>query len=75
MFTRRELQKYVVNASGLKLMQPLETSISDDTWHNVTVTHPEGRYTTTTGEEFPHILLQGGRSVFTSVCLPLQKAA
>lgn len=74
MFTRRELQRDVVGASGLTLMQPLDTSLSEDTWKNVTITHPGGRYTTTTGEEFPHILLQGGRSIFTSVCLPLQKA-
>ena len=74
MFTRRELQRNVIDASGLRLMQPLQTSISKDTWDNVTITHPGGRYTTTSGEEFPHILLKGGRSVFTSVCLPLQKA-
>jgi SAM-dependent methyltransferase len=75
MFTRRELQRYVIDASGLRLMQPIDYSVSDDTWTNVTITHPGGRYTTTTGAEFPHILLQGGRSVFTSVCLPLEKAA
>jgi SAM-dependent methyltransferase len=73
MFTRRELERYVVDASGLELMQPLDMSISEDTWSNVTVAHPGGRYTTTTGEEFPAILIQGGRSVFTSVCLPLRK--
>lgn len=75
MFTRRELERHVIGASGLQLMQPLVTSISEDTWENVTITHPGGRYTTTTGNEFPHILLQGGRSIFTSVCLPLQKVA
>jgi SAM-dependent methyltransferase len=74
-FTCRDLQCYVIDASRLQLMQSVDTSISDDTWSNMTITHAGGRYTTTSGNELPHILLQGGRSVFTSVCLALQKVA
>ena len=64
----------VIEPSGLRLMQPLDRSVSHDTWANVTIAHGDGSYTTTSGEQFPAILLQGGRSVFTSVCLPLEKA-
>jgi SAM-dependent methyltransferase len=74
MFTPRELHRDVIKPSGLRLMQPLDRSMSEDTWSNVTIAHDDGSYTTTTGDPFPSILLRGGRSVFTSVCLPLEKA-
>ena len=73
-FTPRELRSRIVRPSGLQLMQPLDLSLSDESWDNLTVTHGDGRLDPATGEFYPHVLLKAGRSVFTSVCLPLQRA-
>ena len=73
MFTLRELRRDVIEPSGLRLMQPFDLSVSQATWANVTTAHGDGTYTTTSGNPFPAILLQAGRSVFTSICLPLEK--
>lgn len=72
-FTPRELQTRIVRPSGLELMQPLDLSLSAESWENLTITHGDGRLEPATGEFYPHVLLQSGRSVFTSVCLPLRK--
>jgi SAM-dependent methyltransferase len=75
-FTPRELQAWIVRPSGLRLLQPLDRSVSDESWANVTV--QSGQDGTTlepaSGEYFPHVLVQVDRSVFTSVVLVLQKA-
>lgn len=73
-FTPRELRSRIVAPSGLELMQPLNTSLSPESWRNLTVTHGDGRLDPATGEFYPHVLLKAGRSVFTSACLPLRKA-
>jgi ubiquinone/menaquinone biosynthesis C-methylase UbiE len=73
-FTPRELRTRIVGPSGLELMQPLDLSLSPESWTNLTISHGEGRLEPATGEFYPHVLLQSGRSVFTSVCLPLRKA-
>ena len=73
-FTPRELHTRIVRPSGLELMQPLDLSLSPESWDNLTVSHGDGRLDPATGEFYPHILLESGRSVFTSVCLPLRKA-
>lgn len=73
-FTPRELRTRIVRPSGLELMQPLDLSLSPETWENLTITHGDGRLEPATGEFYPHVLLKSGRSVFTSVCLPLRKA-
>jgi ubiquinone/menaquinone biosynthesis C-methylase UbiE len=73
-FTPRELRTRIVRPSGLELMQPLDLSLSRESWDNLTVTHGDGRLEPATGEFYPHVLLESGRSVFTSVCLPLRKA-
>lgn len=73
-FTPRELRTRIVAPSGLDLAQPLDLSLSPESWENLTITHGDGRLEPATGEFYPHVLLQSGRSVFTSVCLPLRKA-
>jgi ubiquinone/menaquinone biosynthesis C-methylase UbiE len=72
-FTPRELRTRIVRPSGLELMQPLDLSLSRESWDNLTVTHADGRLEPATGSFYPHVLLRAGRSVFTSVCLPLRK--
>ena len=73
-FTPRELRTRIVGPAGLDLMQPLDLSLSEASWSNLTVTHGDGRLTPATGDFYPHVLLKAGHSVFTSVCLPLRKA-
>jgi SAM-dependent methyltransferase len=77
-FTARQLQTWIVRPSGLALLQPLDLALSPESWENLTVARGDGRLEPATGEFYPHVLLQSGRrsgpSVYTSVCLPLQKA-
>ena len=77
-FTARELGRWIVGPSGLELVQPLDLSLSPESWENLTITHRDGRLEPATGEFYPHVLLESGRrsgpSVYTSVCLPLRKA-
>jgi hypothetical protein len=75
-FTPRELRLRIVRPSGLRLMQPLDLSLSPESWENVCLLvppPPEVRLEPATGSYFPHVLLQRNRSVFTSVCLALEK--
>jgi len=75
-FKPRELLSRIVRPSGLRLMQPLDTSLSAESWQNLCLLvppPPEVRLEPATGEYFPHVLLQASRSVFTSVCLALEK--
>jgi SAM-dependent methyltransferase len=71
-FTPRELDRLIVRPSGLELMQPLDLTLSERSWHNVTRTDADGLHPAT-GDYWPHVLLRAGRSVFTSVALPLRK--
>lgn len=77
-FSRRQLETWVVRASGLALLQPLDLALSPESWENVTTVRRDGRLEPATGEFYPHVLLRSGRrsgpSVYTSVCLPLRKA-
>ena len=72
-FTPRELQRRIVEPSGLRLMQPLELSLSEESWGNVTRSLAAGRLEPASGDYWPHILVQSDRSVFTSVCLVMEK--
>jgi SAM-dependent methyltransferase len=72
-FTPRELTKHIVRPSGLRLMQPLETKITPESWDNLTLCSPDGRLLPKSGHKYPMVLLQLRRSVFTSVCLILEK--
>jgi SAM-dependent methyltransferase len=73
MFTPAELQTGIVEPSGLVLTQPLDTTLSAETFDNVTRVRPDGTLVPATGERYPLIVLQVGHSLFTSVCLPLAK--
>ena len=71
-FTPRELASRIVRPSGLRLMQPLDLSLSTESWQNL-ARSVAGGVEPASGEFYPHVLLQADRSVFTSVCLPLEK--
>jgi len=71
-FTPRELERLIVRPSGLELMQPLELSLSRESWSNVTRTDATGLHPAS-GNYWPHVLLQADHSIFTSVALPLRK--
>jgi ubiquinone/menaquinone biosynthesis C-methylase UbiE len=73
-FTGRELHTRIVAPSGLELMQPLDLSLSPASRENLTVSRRDGRLEPASGNFYPHVLLKVGRSMFTSVCLPLRKA-
>jgi SAM-dependent methyltransferase len=73
-FTVRELDRLIVRPSGLRLLQPLDTSLSEEAWENVArILPPDYRLEPASGSFYPHVLLRRDRSVFTSVCLVLEK--
>ncbi|MDQ3719852.1 MAG: class I SAM-dependent methyltransferase [Actinomycetota bacterium] len=71
--TPRELRRHVIEASGLELMQPLDLSVSPETWDNVCRLYPHGRREPASGTFFPHLLVQVDPSVLTSVSVPLRR--
>jgi hypothetical protein len=73
MFTRRELMRLIVRPSGLRLMQPLDFTISPESWDNLTSYSRDERLVSRSGQTYPMVLMQKARSVFTSVCLILEK--
>ncbi|MBA2505887.1 MAG: class I SAM-dependent methyltransferase [Thermoleophilaceae bacterium] len=74
-FTPRELRKRIVEPSGFELMEPLDLSISAESFENVARYGAGGRLEPVSGSFYPHILVQSDRSLFTSVALPLRKPA
>ncbi|HWF24646.1 MAG TPA: class I SAM-dependent methyltransferase [Solirubrobacteraceae bacterium] len=72
-FTPRELTKEIVRPSGLRLIQPLDTTMSRASWDNLTRCAPDGQLVPRSGHKYPMVLMQLRRSVFTSVCLILEK--
>ena len=71
--TARELERWIVRPSGLQLLQPLDRSISAASYENVARLTPGRDPEPATGSFYPHVLLRFRGSVFTSVCLALQK--
>jgi SAM-dependent methyltransferase len=69
-FTPGELQRLIVDPSGLELMQPLD--LTPPPLVNVTRTDDDGLHPES-GDYWPHVILKAGRSLFTSVSLPLRK--
>jgi hypothetical protein len=55
------LRTRIVGPSGLRLMQPLDLTLSPESWGTVDNT------------TYPLILVRISRSVFTSVCLVMEK--
>lgn len=74
-FTRRELDRWLLRPSGLQLMQPIDFSLDERTRENVHWVEPDGSVSSSTGAAYPHILMRAHKSMFTSVCLPLVKPA
>ena len=74
LFTAEELRRDVIEASGLNLMQRLDTSISSESFDNLARrAPPRRRLVTPSGHFHPHITLRLRGETFTSVGLPLRK--
>jgi SAM-dependent methyltransferase len=74
-FTPAEIERHIVRPSGLELVQPLDTHVSEGTFQNLTRWVGAGELRPRTGEPWPHILLKAQGSPWTSVFLALSKAA
>ena len=73
-FTPRELRKRIVEPSGLRLLQPIDGTMSAESWENLARYAPGSHdIVTPSGSFYPHILLEVSRSVFTSVALAMEK--
>lgn len=71
-FRPRELQRDVVRPTGLPLVQPLDTTLSPETFENVTAMIGD-ELTPSTGRPYPHIVLKGHGSPWTSAFLALHR--
>jgi SAM-dependent methyltransferase len=74
-FTPGEIERYIVDPSGLELVQPLDTHISPESFQNLTHWVGAGELHPTSGEPFPHILLKAQGAPWTSAFLALRKPA
>jgi SAM-dependent methyltransferase len=72
-FTPRELEHRIVRPSGLAPLQPLDLSLSPQSAGNLTRSTEDGQLLSRTGRRYPMTLMQSSRSLFTSVCLVLEK--
>jgi SAM-dependent methyltransferase len=68
-----QLERLIIGPSGLQMMQPLDLELSPESWVNVTTPQSDGSLRSTTGEQYPLVLMRIGRTVFTSVCIVLVK--
>jgi SAM-dependent methyltransferase len=73
--TAKEIERYVVRATGLPLMQPLDLSLSTESYENVLRWVGDGSVMEgPSGKQYPHIMLQGHGAPWTSVFLAFAKA-
>ena len=72
-FTPREIQRDIVRPSGLRLVQPLDETVSPQTWDNLITWVGDGELHPRTGDPYPHILLKGPGAPWTSAMLMLRK--
>ena len=73
-FTPKELQRDIVAASGLELVQPLDTTLSPESYENLIRWVGDGELHPRTGDPYPHILLKvTGCSPWTSAFLAMRK--
>lgn len=72
-FTPSELVSRIIKPSGLRLLQPLDRTLSAETWRHVNRAANDGSLDFSSRQGDPLILFKAGRSVFTSVCLVLEK--
>jgi SAM-dependent methyltransferase len=73
-FRPRELQRDVVAPTGLELVQPLDLTLSPSTHENL-ITWIGDDMQPATGKDYPHILLKGHGSPWTSAFLAFHKPA
>jgi SAM-dependent methyltransferase len=71
-FTPRELERLIVQPSGLELTEPLDLALPESSRVNVTTTDADGLHPES-GDYWPHVILKAGHSLFTSVALPMRK--
>jgi SAM-dependent methyltransferase len=74
-FTPQELERSIVAASGLRLVQPLDRSVSSVSFENLAHPTADGGVETESGDVFPHIVLKAFGAPWTSVCLAMEKPA
>ena len=71
--TAKEIKRDIVAASGLELAQPLDEAVSPETYDNLITWSGDNDLTFRSGKPFPHILLKGHGSPWTSAFLALRK--
>ncbi|TMK98964.1 MAG: class I SAM-dependent methyltransferase [Actinobacteria bacterium] len=74
-FTAGEIERFIVRPTGLKLVQPLDTRVSTESFVNLTRWVGPGELHPTTGDRWPHILLKAHGAPWTSAFLALSKPA
>jgi SAM-dependent methyltransferase len=73
-FTPKELQRDIVAASGLELVQPFDATLSPASYENLIRWVGNGELHPRTGDPYPHILLKAaGCAPWTSAFLALRK--
>jgi SAM-dependent methyltransferase len=72
-FTAGEIERYIVRPTGLRLVQPLDTRISAESYANLTHWVGAGELRPASGEWWPHILLKAQGAPWTSAFLALHK--
>jgi SAM-dependent methyltransferase len=71
--TAEEIRAQIVEPSGLRMLQPLDLSLSERSWDNVTRLRARGEPQPRSGSFYPHVLLRFRMSTFTSACVVLEK--
>lgn len=70
-FTVSEMQRYIVAASGLPLVQQLDTKVSPTSFANIATWRGAGEPETDSGSLFPHVMLQADGAPWTSAFLAM----
>jgi ubiquinone/menaquinone biosynthesis C-methylase UbiE len=73
--TREEILSRIVRASGLELVQRPDFAVSPESAENLVHFAGDGSLTPRTGEEWPHVQLEGYGAPWTSLALALRKRA
>jgi ubiquinone/menaquinone biosynthesis C-methylase UbiE len=74
-FTVREIERCIIDASDLQLVQPLNTHVSAESYDNLIRWGSSDQLQSATGDPWPHILLQAHGAPWTSAFLALRKPA
>lgn len=71
--TREEVMSRIVRGADLDLLQPLDTGVSPESSANIVHFGGDGKLTSVSGEQWPHVMLEAYGSPWTSVALALRK--